>query len=168
MTERKKQIIALTICTSMLFGLTGCKKNSLKTKIDENTKQATLAGNINSNAIKDCYLVEIVGVDGKSNLYLAYATTNLDGHTFDDKRLIIVGTDIEIADTRHDLDEYNSDYGKVKNIYPFSYFISTYSEIKENYTGSEIEEVLNKVKDNYDEIKDKKEVKKLELKNNGK
>lgn len=152
MNNIKKRIIALTLTGAMLTSLTGCKTKDLNVKLNEDTKEYQLIGEISKEKLKNnYYIVEIVTIDDKSELYLG------KGHP---------STCINDIYTNKELTQgYKSDYGYVKAIYDILPFLTYYGEDKKEYTADDIVEIFELIKKDYSNIKENESIKKLNKQN---
>lgn len=149
MNNIRKKIIALTLAGTMITSLTGC--NKLDAKLNETTKQYELTGKISKNSLKDSYyIVEIITIDDKSELYLGkgYYSSVIDD--------IYTKNELTIMDKG-----FKSDYGYVNAIYDILPFITYYGEDKKEYTAEEIVEIFELIKKDYSNIKNNDSIKKL-------
>ena len=156
MKNRKNKIVALTLAASMLLSATGC--TPIKRTIS-NENKIVYSGSVNSEDLENLYIVEINDLKKEKQLYL---TTKIQlfggGYRFN-----LLGTETIILELTKEKEIITS-YGKIENIISFSQFVTLYSEIKEKYSAEEILGIFECVKEDYDELIDKEEVKKLELK----
>lgn len=121
MTDRKKKIIALTIASTMLVSLTGCKKQKV---------------NISKNI--DDYYVVVLKDDNDYKVFLTNNNSNQYNSIYSS------GTIVKKSDNT-----CISDKGTVSGIYPFCLYFEDYEKGK-NYTEEEINEKFDGIKDDYE------------------
>lgn len=130
MTERKKRIIALSLASTMLIALTGCKKQK---EYNVATKKATIEKNI------DNYYVVVLSTNDQ---YKVFLTNNIEEKyiSIDDNEIIVV----------KNKDNTNvSELGSVSGVYPFCLYFSDYQKGK-CYSEEKINQVFDMIEDNYE------------------
>lgn len=130
MTERKKKIIALTLASTMLISLTGCKKQK---EYNIATKETTIEKNI------DNYYVVVLSANDQ---YKVFLTNNIE------EKYISIDNNEIIVSKREDNTNV-SELGSVSGVYPFCLYFSDYQKEK-CYSEEEINKVFNMIVDNYE------------------
>lgn len=166
MTDLKRRIAALSLVASLLISTTGCNKNSIERKID-NENKITYTGEVNLKGINNLYIVVLRDINNERKFYLTKRSVD---HLFNDcdYEYLFLGTKDELTD---EFSEYKTSYGTVENIIPFSQFLPIYTtnltnndEIKDKYSAQDILDIFDCIKKDYDELIKNVNVKKLELK----
>ena len=72
MKEIRKKIIALSLISTMITGVTACKKYELEVNTNPVTQEQELVGKLKKEDLKNCYIVEVQNINGFTNLLLYY------------------------------------------------------------------------------------------------
>ena len=137
MIERKKRILSLALTATLLISLTGCKKDSIKKEFNEKSEQYEYTGIIDSEAIKNLYIIEYINSDNYKSITLVR-----------EEQKSIVGTEYRDFDGNVIANDDNTHMLEVK---PLNSYIK--DKTKEMYTGKEITEIYNEIKEEYNNTK---------------
>lgn len=136
MTERRKSILSLALTATLLISLTGCKKDTIKKEYNEKSQQYEFTGIVDSEAIKDLYIIEYIDSNNYKSIILVRK-----------EQKSIVGTEYR------DFDGNVIENGEKTHILEVKPLSSYTKDKKANYTGEEITEIYNQIKDEYNNTK---------------